>query len=396
MTRSRALLLTILSLTAFALHLSSCASVTPFRSAADLQLDEDEKRLWKRSEEEAKRLDSSGQLDESAALLAYVNAVAAKLLPEELRQQKLAITVKVVKNPLLNAFALANGVIYIHSGLLAKMENESQLAAILSHEITHITHRHMLQSFRNVQNASVALTALQLAGIPFGLYGSLAGLLGALSATAAVSGYSRALENEADTRGFELLVKAGYDPTQASKLFEYLKAELEEQNINEPFFFGSHPRLAERQENWAALAKRLGSPGGGETGAERYQGEIRSLLLETAQMDLSFGRWSWAEEVIAKYIRLYPEKPEGRFYMGELFRRRAGKEDHEKAEREYRAAIELDATYAPSRAGLGRIYLAAGKQEEARRAFTEYLALAPAAADRGYIEQYLKGMRIQP
>jgi predicted Zn-dependent protease len=391
MKRIRVLLLTVLPLIAL-----SCASVTPFRNAADLQLEEDEKRLWKRSEEEAKRLDSSGQLHESAELLAYVNAVAGRLLPEELRQQKLVITVKVLKNPLLNAFALAHGVIYIHSGLLVKMENESQLAAILSHELTHITHRHMLQSFRTVQSTSVALTTLQLAGIPFGLYGSLAILLGSLSATAAVSGYSRALENEADTRGFELLVKAGYDPTQAPRLFEYLKAELKDREISEPFFFGSHPRLAERQENWTALAKQIDSKGARETGAESYNEKIRSLLLETAQMDLSVGRWGWAEETIAKYIRLNPENAEGHFYMGELFRRRANKNDQEKAEKEYRTAIEVDPFYAPAHGGLGRIYLTAGRKEEARREFTEYLALAPAAEDRGYIEQYLEGMRMQP
>lgn len=374
---------------------SSCSSVSPFRRNEAVQLSEDERRLWNRSQEEAKRFDASGQLYESPELLEYVNAVARSLLPEELRGQNLTITVRILKNPLLNAFALPHGAIYIHSGFLAKIENEAQLAAILSHELVHITHRHALQHFRTSQNTSAVLATLQLAALPFGLYGSLAQLMGALGATAAVSGYSRAMEREADADGIEIVVRAGYDPAEAPKLFEYLKAELQEQKIHEPFFFGTHPKLVERQESWSALVKERFPTVSGKTGHEVYAEKIAPVLLESAAMDLSFGRWSWAEQAIKRYRNLRPQSAEGYFQMGELFRRRSQKGDHQNAEKEYRAAIEQDPSYAPPYGGLGRIYLKSGRKEEARREFAQYLVLSHQAEDRAYVEQYLINMGVE-
>jgi predicted Zn-dependent protease len=390
MQRPRYAAAIVIFLLSFQFYLSSCASVSPLGADAELQLAEDEKRIWNRSREEAKRLDNSGQLHESVELSEYVNGVMNKLVPADLRQKNFTITVKVIKNPLLNAFALAHGVIYIHSGFLAKIENEAQLAAVLSHELVHITHRHMLQSFRGLQSASTAVAALQLAGIPFGLYGTLASLLGSFGATAAISGYSRALESEADVKGFELLVGAGYDPAEAPRLFELLKADLQDREISEPFFFGSHPRLAERKDNWAALVAERVSAKPGEKGTERYSEKVRELLLETVQMDLSYGRWSWAEATIKRYIDLNPHEPEGYFYLGELFRRRGAKEDRGEAEKEYRLAAQLNPAYAPPYGGLGKVYLVEGRRDEARKEFARYLSLAPYAADRAYIEEYLR------
>jgi predicted Zn-dependent protease len=368
---------------------ASCVSVRPFDGAASSGLADDERRLWNRSREEAKRLDLSGAIVDSAELSEYVNSIAIRLWRNYDRPVNLTPSVKVLKNSLLNAFALPHGAVYIHSGLLAKIENEAQLAAILSHELAHVSHRHALQHFRGVQNTSVALATVQMAGMPFGVFGALGSLLGGLGATAAISGYSRALETEADQRGFELVANAGYDPAEAPRLFEFLKAELEERKITEPFFFGSHPRLAERKENWASLVKQHLSQEPGETGAERYAEKIQPILLDTAQMDLFHGRWSWAEETIKRYITLDPRKPQGHFLMGELFRRRGDRDDPQRAEQQYRRAIEVDPVYAASYGGLGRIYLSAGKLPEARREFEHYLRLAPHAEDRAYIEKYL-------
>ena len=75
-----------------------------------------------------------------------------------------------------------------------------------------------------------------MASIPFGGYGSLADLLGSIGAMAAVTGYSRELETEADKVGLDLMVQAGYDPAESPRLFEYLKKDVKEQDIKEPFF----------------------------------------------------------------------------------------------------------------------------------------------------------------
>jgi predicted Zn-dependent protease len=370
--------------------LPACASVSPWGTAGQFDLAEDEKRIWNRSIEEAKRLDESGQLYRSTETVEYVNGVALKLVPQSLRaNEQFDIRVRIIKNPLLNAFALSHGAIYIHTGMLAKLENEAQLATILAHEITHITHRHPVQHFRTIQNVSTAMALLQIAALPAGPYGSVIGLLGAMGATAAVSGYSRSMESEADTNGLRLTIQAGYDPSQSPKLFEHMQKDLEERKIDEPFFFGSHPRLQERKENYTALLAEEYGDKTGKKGDEEFAESIYPLLLDNALMDLSLGRSSWAEETIRRAMNIRPADPSGHYYLGEMFRRRGQEKDLEHGERSYRSALECDEAFAPAYRGLGMIYLKQGKEKEAQGAFARYLVLSPQAEDRGYIEQYL-------
>jgi len=377
-------------LTLFAGLLPACASVSPWGTADQFDLAEDERRIWTRSIEEAKRLDESGQLYRSSETVEYVNGVALKLVPQTLRGNgQFDIRVRIIKNPLLNAFALSHGAIYIHTGMLAKLENEAQLATILAHELAHITHRHPVQHFRTIQNVSTAMALLKIAALPAGPYGSLIGLLGAMGATAAVSGYSRSMESEADANGLRLTIQAGYDPSQSPKVFEHIQKELEERKIDEPFFFGSHPRLQERKENYAHLLAEEYGDKTGKKGDEEFAESIYPLLLDNAQMDMSLGRSSWAEETIRRAMNIRPADPSGHYHLGEMFRRRGQEKDLEQGERSYRSALECDEEFAPAYRGLGMIYLKQGKKEEAQGAFARYLVLSPQAEDRAYIEQYL-------
>lgn len=368
----------------------SCTTVVPFGDGKLLELADDEKRLWNRSQEEQKRLDNSGQLYQSREVVDYVNAVAQKVRPKNLKAEKVSFEVKILKNPLLNAFALPHGVIYIHTGFLAKIGNEAQLATILSHEMIHITHRHTVQHFRTIQNTSAVLATLQIGLIPAGPYGLLGALLGSIGATAAVSGYSQAAETEADKKGFELMVMAGYDPGEAPKLFDHVKKDLEEQKMEEPFFFGSHPRLQERQDSYASLLRHLYPDGEGERGAERFSEKIHHLLLDNARMDLAMGRFGWAMQSIERFLKREPRSATALYDLGEVYRKRNEDGDQPKAEKQYHLAIQYDPSYPPSYRGLGLIYLKQGHREKARAELQRYLSLAPQAHDRGFIEQYLK------
>lgn len=371
----------------------SCASVDPFTRNGQVDLAEDERRIWNRGTEEAERLDASGRLYEDRALLAYVNGVADKLLPAKLRAAGIQFQIRIIRNPFLNAFALPQGAIYLHTGIVAKMENEAQLAALLGHEMVHVTHRHPLQGFRTAQNTTNILAVLGTLALPAGHFGSLVHLFGVLSGMAAVSGYSRSMESEADSTGFEMIVKAGYDPREAPKLFDHLKKETEDRKISEPFFFGSHPRLNERKENFEALIAKYPEARGGYEGAEAFREKIAPLLLDNALMDLSLGRWEWAEEAVQRFIKIRPKDPEGSYQSGEIRRRRAEKDDLQMAESDYRAALQLDDKFARAYQGLGLLYLKRGDRAQARAAFETYLALAPAAKDRAYVEEYLRDLR---
>lgn len=380
------------------LLLTSCAAPAfpPFGGTEFMRLEEDEKRLWTRSEEEQNWLDRSGLLYEDPALIAYVNKVARRLIPEKLRDRGLTFQVRLIKNPLLNAFSFPNGVIYMHTGLLAKMENEAQLATVLAHEMTHVTHRHLAQQFRVVQSTRALLATLQVLAAQAGYYGNIASLLGQVGAVGAVSGYSKAMEREADQEGLELLVKAGYDPEEAPKVFEYFQRELEEQKKREPFFFGSHPRLQERKESYAHLLQSNYKETKGDQGRARFQEMVHSLILHNALMDLAMGRFGMAKEAIERFLSQDPESAAGRYYLGETYRQRAQKGDNEMAEKEYHLAIDVGRSYAEPYRGLGLIYHRQGLMEKAREAFDRYLSLAPQAKDKEFILQHLKGREADP
>jgi predicted Zn-dependent protease len=367
----------------------SCATVTPFGTGDGLDLHEDERRLWNRGREEQKRLDSSGQIYEDPALSAYINELATRLLPQRVKEKGIALQIKIIKSPLLNAFALPQGAVYIHTGMLARLENEAQLATLLGHEAAHVINRHALQHFRMAQNTAATLATLQIAFMPFGIYGSIASVMGALGATAAISGYSQASEQEADREGLALIVAAGFDPNEAPRLFNHLKREIEEKTLKEPFFFGTHPRVEERQRSYTRLLESKYADVEGIKGEERFDATIANLLLDNAAMDLSMGRFALAQESIERFLRKQPLSAKAHFQLGEVFRVRNETEDMKLAEASYTKSIKQDPFYANPHRGLGLIWLKQGHKRKAREAFETYLSLAPQASDRGYVEKYL-------
>ena len=379
----------------FFFGVSSCATavLSPFPKEVGLQLHEDEKRLWSRSEEEQKNLDRSGHIYEDPVLVAYLNDVAQRLIPETVKGKGISFRIKVIKNPLVNAFAFPNGGIYVHTGFLAKMENEAQLATVLAHEITHVTHRHAVQQFRNVSNTAAFVTTLGVIAAQAGRYGNIANILGSIGAMAAVSGYSRALEEEADREGLDLLINAGYDPEESVRLFDRVQRYVEEEKIEEPFFFGSHPRLQERKESYAQLLHNKYAERKGVKAADRFSNLVLLLLLDNALLDLSRGRFSLAKEAIDKVLQREPKNARAHYYLGEVFRQRGEEGDVEKGEAEYLVAAQYDSSYPDPHKALGLIYLKQGKSRKAREAFEQYLFLSPQAQDRPYIEQYLEDLK---
>jgi predicted Zn-dependent protease len=291
----------------------ACATtdLPPVGEMQSFELQEDEKRLWNRSAEEQYRLDNCNCLYDDPVLADYVNEIAQKLFPKDTSAKGLTIEVKVLNNPLLNAFAYPNGVMYVHTGILSKMDNEAQMAALLGHEMSHATHRHAVENFRSVKNMSAVLATVQVAGIPFGAFGDLAYLLGSVSTMAAVTGYSREMETEADMAGLKLMVDAGYDPRESPKLFEHLKKDIEEQEIKEPYFFGSHPRLQERIKNYTVFIHANYPNTKGNVTQERFMEMISPMLLDNALLDLSMGRYNSAKRGIERFLQRQPDNARG-------------------------------------------------------------------------------------
>lgn len=375
---------------------SGCASLAlaPVgKTTEGFQPEPDEKRLWNRSLEEQRRLDRSGHLYGDRDLEAYVNEVLQRLVPPEVTQHGFGITVRVLKNPLLNAFTYPNGVIYVHTGILARMDNEAQLATLLGHELTHASHRHGVQQFRDIQNKTAFASTLGALAAPFGAAGALVGLIGAVGAIAAIYGFSQDQEREADHEGLALVVRAGYDPREAPKLFGHLKQWVEEEKKKEPFFFGTHPRLTERIESFEQLLAgeyKEAAARGGRLGVEEFSARTRRLVLDNALLDLQAGRFVQARKGFTKYLATSADDSRAHYYLGETYRRENEPKERPQAIQHYQKAIDLDSAFADPHRGLGTLYYQEGKRGEARQAFERYLNLAPAAKDRAYIEGILK------
>jgi predicted Zn-dependent protease len=149
---------------------------------------------------------------------AYVNEVGQKLV-KVCDRQDIEYHFTVIQSDQINAFAAPGGYLYIYTGLLRIMDNEAELAAVMSHEISHVVGRHgakQLQATMGVALASQLVLGdkggdAMKAAINIGM-----GLL--------FSGYSREHEREADNFGIYYMQKAGYDPNAAVTMFQKLAA----------------------------------------------------------------------------------------------------------------------------------------------------------------------------
>lgn len=150
-------------------------------------------------------------------LQAYVQRVGERVARHGHRSN-LAYTFTVIDSPDINAFALPGGHIYIHRGLLAYLNTEAELAAVLGHEIGHVTARHSVRQ----QSQSTAWGLLGQA-VAIGTGVSAAGDLTNVLGTAFVRGYGRDMELEADGLGAQYLARSGYDPQAMIEVVKILK-----------------------------------------------------------------------------------------------------------------------------------------------------------------------------
>lgn len=167
----------------------------------------------------------------------------------------------VVEDPNINAFAGPGGYIGINTGLILVSEDEDELAAVISHEISHVTQRHLARAFESASKMSLPATAAILAAI---ILGSKNGQLGeaALAATAAGSAqsqinFTRSNEEEADRIGMQILAKSGFDPHSMPEFFERLQQSTRFNDDQAYEFLRTHPVTISRIADSSNRAEQL-------------------------------------------------------------------------------------------------------------------------------------------
>lgn len=222
-------------------------------------------------------------------LVRYVESIGEKVLAEsDMRDpntpelyRNTEFVFRVVDSPVVNAFALPGGYVYVTRGLLAHVQNEAQLAVVLGHEITHVAARHASQQALKQQWGQIGILAgaivveqvlerPQAAKQLLDVGGSLFQLLNLK--------YGRDAERESDLRGVEYAARAGYKTDEAARFFTTLKRISESQGASIPSWMSSHPDPGERHLSMIQLA-RNNDPSATYVGEESFLQRIDGLPI---------------------------------------------------------------------------------------------------------------------
>ena len=149
----------------------------------------------------------------------YIDKVGQRVAAESSRPE-VEYRFTLLNDDLINAFALPGGFIYLTRGMLVHMNSESELAAVLGHEIAHVTEKHALRRETRGKGINVLNTVLAIGTGQSALYE-----LGNIFGGSILLGFSRAFELEADEVGAQYMAKAGYSPTAMLNTIEILKAK---------------------------------------------------------------------------------------------------------------------------------------------------------------------------
>src|SRR5881227_4334312 len=144
---------------------------------------------------------------------AYLQRVGESLVARDLKLENVVWKFRALRDPVPNAFALPNGSIYVNTGVMALCDNESQLAAILAHEITHVLRRHTYLQNRSNRKKILTMNIMAAVGAyaPGGVAGAVITIVTAVApfiVMATMFGYSRDLEREADLKGIDMMLAA--------------------------------------------------------------------------------------------------------------------------------------------------------------------------------------------
>jgi len=240
---------------------------------------------------------------DNRALQQYVNEVGQRLARASHRPN-LKYEYIVVDSPEVNAFALPGGFIYITRGILAYLNSEAELAAVLGHETGHVNARHSVQQISAATAANVGASVLQIfvPGLQNTAGSSALNLLG----NVLLSGYGREHELEADKLGAEYLYRTGYDPQAMIQVLSALKnqelfdAEVAKAEGREPRayhgVFASHPDADTRLQEVVAEAGRL------PAGSSRINQEEYLRMIDKTP----FG-YSASQGFIRNFVFYHPE-----------------------------------------------------------------------------------------
>ena len=377
------------------------------------------------------RFEKEGLVYHDAALDAYLNGVGKTVVAEK-QMENVAWRFHVLRDPTPNAFALPNGSIYVNTGLLALLDDEGQLAAVLAHEMTHVSRRHTYERNRSIRKKVLAINILNTIGAwnpVSGAAGAAIDLIANISPfilVLSIFGYSRDQEKEADLEGLKTLTTAGYAPEEMVNSLKLLQKDIEGEQLNS--FYSDHPKLQERVNyvgsSISSTANKLSAEQLRDAKTQ-YLTQMEKVDRHDVELAIGAGRFRTAIFVSQKLVDFHPDSSENVFYLAESYRelgprnaeltskelsggakkkaaknrrkrtleeqeaelmktpagQQAWKTNQEKAEQLYLRALDLNRFNSVAHRGIGMLYEKIGKKDEAAMEYGKYVELAPNAVD---------------
>lgn len=392
-----------------------------------------------------------GLVMQDPQLQAYLDSIGKRVLGSRPIPDQVEFKFMVLRDPMVQAFALPNGSVYVTTGLLSLLEDESQLAAVLGHETAHVFERHGYLENRSVRKKVLALNILQIvaSAAPTGgnlsqsvqLFGAAVQLGAAVSSgiiVASVFGYSREMEHQADSDGLTALSKASYDSTAMARSFELLDEDstLEYEPIQG--FYRDHPKLTDRREFALQYASTHKADKPEPVEKKTYAENVSAAICSEIQYDLSSRRERTAVSRAIKLSDMFPDNPKYKVLLADSYRglgakakqpspderSRHGQAEHRKeyfsmtpeeeqkrlfqkpegqqslhdnqatAEHIYLSVLQSNPNYADAFRGLGFLYEQEGKYSDAASEYQSYLSLvAGTSMDHLRIERRLAAVQ---
>ncbi|MFH5884826.1 M48 family metalloprotease [Halalkalibaculum sp. DA3122] len=187
---------------------------------------------------------------------------------------------RVLDSPVVNAFALPGGYIYVTRGLLSHLDNEAQLSVVLGHEIGHVIARHASQRAFEQQMGQIALIGGAIGGELLGLPGGDILGIGSQAAQLLFLSYSRDDERESDRLGVEYAAMQQYEAAEGAQFFVSLERMSKQSGQSIPDWQSTHPDPGERARSIPELAEEWKAKGYEQTidNTDQYMGKLDNMI----------------------------------------------------------------------------------------------------------------------
>jgi predicted Zn-dependent protease len=355
-------------LLAFAAAVVNGAELPDFGSAADTVLSKSREQQLGRSV--MLQLRNAGVVLDDPQLTEYIGLLGSRLASQA-NDGDHQFEFFVVNDSQINAFAMPGGHIGVNSGLILASDNESELAGVLAHEVSHVTQRHIARSMYDNQRSSIMSVATMIAAVLLGVAtdasgDAMTGLMTAGQAAAAQRqlNFTRANEYEADRIGIDVLSAAGFDPNGMSSFFEKLSRRYGGSSDVIPELLRSHPVSASRVAEARGRARTL-----------PQVTNVDSVGYGLAKARLTVLTQPTAEAALAVYEPRRDSILPADRYGRALALMRAGL--HDDAERLYRGLIDESPGVVAYRIGQAEALFESGLTDQAMAVYKEAIALSP-------------------